>query len=431
MGRLTRQTSTVLTFIALFVAAPPVSALPITLVPNTLNMFRDTRGINDVGIGQGDVFQYGANIQGGSLGSTLGAVYPPSGFTDPQAVCAPLTVSPSFCANSTGFNAGRIASPWTFQFRNGADALDVSGPALTTNSNAILNPVPFPVSVTITQGATAATPIISWLIPINFTPDAFRVQIFDRSAPTLPNGTKDIIHSVAVDPSATSYTIPAILSAGGSLVANNNYSINFQVIETRNNVSFASNNNALILRRSNSFFAFTPNNASGPPNVNLPQVAPDTNPNDNLGPVYIFSIVSVGPNSVTFIDPFVAIGYDYAIGQGDPNFASVLLPEVGNDVYDVIFGNTLNTVLAGQQFFFPQGGVSAFSVRGIEVSAALDPDNVLAFITGLTFVSEGSFTGTMTPIVQFVPEATVPAPATILLLGAVFAALAFRYRRRD
>src|SRR3990172_1852118 len=180
MGRLTRQTSTVLTFIALFVAAPPVSALPITLVPNTLNMFRDTRGINDVGIGQGDVFQYGANIQGGSLGSTLGAVYPPSGFTDPQAVCAPLTVSPSFCANSTGFNAGRIASPWTFQFRNGADALDVSGPALTTNSNAILNPVPFPVSVTITQGATAATPIISWLIPINFTPDAFPVQIFER-----------------------------------------------------------------------------------------------------------------------------------------------------------------------------------------------------------------------------------------------------------
>lgn len=420
-----------LTFIALFAAAPPVYAVPITLVPNTLNMFRDTRGINDLGIGQGDLFQFGASIQGGSLGSTLRAVYPPSGFTTPQAVCAPLTVNPNFCANVTAFNGGRIASPWTFQFRNGADALDVSGPALTTNSNAILNPVPFPVSVTITQGATAATPTISWEIPNSFTPDGFRVQIFDRSAPTLPNGTKDIIHSVAVDPTATSYTIPATLSAGGSLVANNNYSINFQVIETRNNVSFASNNNALILRRSNSFFAFTPNNASGPPNVNLPQVAPDTNPNDNLGPVYIFSIVSVGPNSVTFIDPFVAIGYDYAIGQGDPNFASVLLPEVGDDVYDVIFGNTLNTVLAGQQFFFPQGGVSAFSVRGIEVSAALDPDNVLAFITGLTFVSEGSFTGTMTPIVQFVPEATVPAPATILLLGAGFAAIAFRYRRRD
>ena len=35
-------------------------AAPITLVPNTLNMFRDTRGINDVGIGQGDFFQYGA-----------------------------------------------------------------------------------------------------------------------------------------------------------------------------------------------------------------------------------------------------------------------------------------------------------------------------------------------------------------------------------
>jgi hypothetical protein len=72
-------------------------AAPITLVPNTLNMFRDTRGLNDVGLGQGDVFQYGANIQGGSLGSTLGAVYPTSGFTDPQSPCAPLTVSLHRC----------------------------------------------------------------------------------------------------------------------------------------------------------------------------------------------------------------------------------------------------------------------------------------------------------------------------------------------
>jgi hypothetical protein len=86
-------------------------AAPITLVPNTLNMFRDTRGLNDVGIGQGDVFQYGANIQGGSQGSTLGAVYPPTGFTDPPANCAPLAVNPAMCANATPFNAGRTAQP--------------------------------------------------------------------------------------------------------------------------------------------------------------------------------------------------------------------------------------------------------------------------------------------------------------------------------
>jgi hypothetical protein len=404
-------------------------AAPITLVPNTLNMFRDTRGLNDVGLPQGDVFQYGASIQGGSLGSTLGAVYPPTGFTDPQVPCGPLTVDPNFCANATGFNAGRIASPWTFQFLNGPDALNVTGPALTTNSNAILDPVPFLVSVTISQGATPTTPIVSWAIPNTFSPDAYRLTIFDRSAPPLPNGTRDVIHADAIDPTATSYTIPATLSGGGSLVLNNNYSIGFQVIETRNHVPFT-NNNAEILRRSNSFFAFTPSDASGPPNVHLPQVGPDTDPNDNRGPVYVFTIESVGPNSVTFIDPVVAVGYEYAIGLGDPNFASVLLPDVGDGVYDVVFNNLHHTVLADQQFFFPQGGVSAFTVLGIELSAELDPNDVNAFVTGLTFVSAGSFTGTMTPLTQQVPDGSVPLPATLLLLGGgVAAAMAMRAHR--
>jgi hypothetical protein len=406
-------------------------AAPITLVPGTVNMFRDTRGLNNVGIGQGDIFQYGADIQGGSAGSTVGAVYPPTGFADPQAPCGPLTVNANFCANGMGFNAGRIASPWTLQFRNGADALDVTGPALTTNSNAILNSVPFPVSVTISRGANPASPIISWVLPNNFVPDAYRINIFDVSGPTRPNGSKDVIHSVSIDPTSTSYTIPATLSGGGSLVRLNDYSINFQVIETRNHVSFASNNNALILRRSSSFFAFTPNTAAGaPPNVHLPQVGPDTNPNDNLGPVYVFTIQSVGPNSVTFIDPVVAVGYEYAIGLGDPNFASVLLPDIGDGVYDVFFDNLHHTVLAEQQFFFPQGGVPSFSVLGIEPSAGLDPNNVNAFITGLTFVSEGSFTGTMTPLTLLVPDAAVPLPATMVLLGAGLAAMALCWRRR-
>jgi hypothetical protein len=418
----------VLALSGLLSAVTPSNAAPITLVPNTLNMFRDTRGVNDVGIGSGDLFQYGASIQGGSAGSTLGAVYPPTGFTDPQANCAPLTVNPEFCANATGFSASRIAQPWTFQFRNGTDALDVSGPSLTANSSAILNQVPFPVSVTITQGTTATTPTISWVVPNNFPADAFRINIFDRSAPPLPNGQRDVIHSAAIDPRATNYTIPATLSAGGSLVVGQNYSINFQIIETRNHVSFTSNNNALILRRSNSFFAFSPSDTTGPPNVNLPQVIPDTNPNDNFGPVYVFTITSVGPNTVTFIDPVVAVGYDYAIGQGDPNFASVLLPEVGDDSFELIFGGVHNTILAGQQFFFPQGGVSAFSVRGIETSAGLDPNNVNAFLTGLTFVSEGSFTGTMTPIIEFVPETTVPAPGALALLVGGLAVLTLKRR---
>ena len=65
-------------------------AAPIVLVNGTVNMFRDTRGANNVGVGQGDLLQYGADIVGGSLGTTLGASYPPTGFTDRQDPVQPL-----------------------------------------------------------------------------------------------------------------------------------------------------------------------------------------------------------------------------------------------------------------------------------------------------------------------------------------------------
>jgi len=95
-------------------------AQPITLVSNTLNMFRDTRGANDVGIGQGDRFQFGADIVGGSAGVSLGATYGPTGFTVSQFACNPLAVNANFCSRTTAFDANKI-DPWTIRFTRGAD----------------------------------------------------------------------------------------------------------------------------------------------------------------------------------------------------------------------------------------------------------------------------------------------------------------------
>lgn len=397
-------------FILAAAAAFAAGAQPIQLVDGTINMFRDTRGANDVGIGQGNLVQYGADVVGGALGVSLGARY--GAFTQLQFGCQPLAVNADFCSRSLGFNAGRL-DPWTLRFERGANNLEVQGPSLLGTEN----PVPFPVSVSIS--GTGLTPTISWQVPAAFAPDGFRVNVFDKSR-ILAGGNADVIHSQAINPSATSFTLPSTLSSGLVLQEGGNYTISLQLIETRNHIAFTGNN-AEILRRSASFFAFTPLSGDVPNIVSLPTVA---------NGVYNFNVAEVGPTSITFIDPFVAVGYDYAVGAGDPNFASVKLPNVGDGEFTLEFsdasGDKSVALSEGVQYFFGQGGVSAFKVRGIETAAGLDPDNVTAFITGLTFTEQGSFTGTMTPVTVFVP---IPEPSTYAMFALGLAGLAAARRR--
>lgn len=131
-----------------------------------------------------------------------------------------------------------------------------------------------------------------------------------------------------------------------------------------------------------------------------------------------------------FIDPLVAIGYDYAVQSG-PNINSVLLPTVPGDTdgYDIyVGGNLLASVMAGEEYFFGPGGVNAFSVRGIDVDAMLDPTNTQAFVTGLTFVAGGTVSMTQTPITYDTDPVDVPEPSALalMLLGGLAAARARR-----
>jgi hypothetical protein len=365
-------------------------AVPIDL--EWVNVFRDTRSVNDVGLGDGDRINFTTNIRGGPpAGTTISATYPPTGFmvppaTQPKIPCSPSTAAPTQCGFSISFNPNRLGS-WKVRLENLPDFKEVD----TLTLAGAEDPVPFAKSVTIS--GRGLTPTIAWEIPGNFVPDGIRVNIRDKNR-RLPNGGADNIHSDNIDPGVNSYQIPAMLSTGLPLEMGGDYTIEVQLIETRGHVSL--NSNLDILRRSNSFFAFSPLSDSDPPNekIFLPTAADG---------IFHFSVGNVGPDFVTFIDPPVAVGYDYATGPGDPNFKSMILPEAGDNIFDLYLwnGSEFNyhvSVASGFNYIFPPG-VDRFRVLGIEASAGLDPNNVTAFITGLTFVSSGQFTGTMTPIV--------------------------------
>jgi hypothetical protein len=146
-------------------------------------------------------------------------------------------------------------------------------------------------------------------------------------------------------------------------------------------------------------------------------------------------------NRRIFIDPILAVGYDYSVQSG-PNFSSVLLPTgIGDDLYDLFsFDTALNTyvdtgtdITGGVVYNFAPGGVDRFSIRGIETSANLDPNNPLAFVTGLTFANTGNAVVFQSPVVVNTDStAAVPEPSEILgTLVAGGAALVLRRRLRQ
>ena len=164
---------------------------------------------------------------------------------------------------------------------------------------------------------------------------------------------------------------------------------------------------------SRAYFDFTVNpNAPNVP-INMPMI-------DSSG-VFHFTIVGVGPQTTTYIDPPIAIGYIYQTGAGDPNFASVTLPILPDQTnpYEIQWDNGLDKafVLGGQRFDFTGIGVSEFDVTGIDAANGLNPNDPTAFITALTFETSGNFTGTMTAII---PE---PSTWTMMLIG--FAGLGY------
>ena len=144
------------------------------------------------------------------------------------------------------------------------------------------------------------------------------------------------------------------------------------------------------------------------------------------GGAFTFS-VDVVPNTPYFLDPAVAIGYDFRIGKKDPLFATVRLPlGIGDNKYVLVVDRKAYDLNAGQLFDFQahghKNGVKGFRVTCIDPAAMLDPVNSLAFPTEVTFATAGKFTGTQQPLTKIKfhdenPARMTQAECRSLMLG--------------
>ena len=281
-----------------------------------------------------------------------------------------------------------------------------------------VNLMPFVQSMSV-QGAGLA-PTINWQLPdttgLNLSVDRVNLFVFDRDSPVTATDSNtgrtfqqsDFIFNALVPQGQNSFQIPQ----SANLQYGNQYSIAVAVQDLRPDGTVES--------RSLSFFDFTPLN-TGSLNVYLPTFVPvPTSSGLTAGPLYGFNIGNVLANQVTYIDPLVATGFTFTKGATDPNFKSVLVvSNIGDGLYDVYAWDGTNWFLVksglavNETWNFGDSGVEKFQIRGIETAAELNPFDITGFVTGLTFVADGSFTGTMQAMIT--DTSTVPEPATLIL----------------
>lgn len=122
----------------------------------------------------------------------------------------------------------------------------------------------------------------------------------------------------------------------------------------------------------------------------------------------------------TYIDPEVATGYDYFIDSG-PLFTSLILPAIGDDKFSLYLWNGANWIFvsilhSNDMFSFDGFGVDRFRITGIETSAGLNPNDPMAFVTGLTFSEYGPVNMHMNPITTNI--SAIPEPTALVLMSS-------------
>ena len=402
------------------IACLDAAATPVTITTPYFNL--ENRAINSLGFSSGEFFRVGANsvVPNGNAGTT--GVGSTIRLTTGTTFSGPIPFSPGplipdFFQRLMAYDAS-LTGPWTLRFTNGADASQVvvTLPAGQTQA-------PFISSITLSGSST--NPTFSWAPPPGATVNGYRINIYDKSL--VAPGNNGQVSSRNLLPSTTSYTVTGadFTVPGYAFQLNRNYVIEISLIQTKDGSSSNLNNDNLAAI-SRTYADFRATNSGGPV-VNLPVVLPDGTFQFNM---------AVVAGQTYYLDPAVAVGYDFRTAAGNPSFGSVVLPAgIGDGLYDIyaLDMGGATTLLAhdwaaGAVFSFGAQGLTGFRIGGIEPSAGLDPADVTAFVTGVTFVADGLFTGTQTPLVLNVTA--VPEPETYALLIAGLGVMGLVARRR-
>jgi hypothetical protein len=294
-----------------------------------------------------------------------------------------------------------LTGPWTLTATNPNEPSAV----VQTNSLDVLSTPPLATNVTLAGSGLA--PTVTWSVPANSSATTETIYVYQQGLPA------HIFGSANLAAGTNSYTLPTGLLTAGDL-----YSIAVQEDVRTDGTT------GILESRSRSFTAyFTANAGTINGSIILPTVSSTLS--QFGGPIFEFD-TPVSEGTPISIDPPSAVGFIYEIGAGDPNFASVELPNVGNpapyelylwDGSEFVFDTT---VAPDTVFDFASGGVSEFEILGISSSIGLNPNSATDFVTQLTFTGSGEFTGTMTPVIS-VPESSTWAMALVGFLAVGYA----------